>query len=93
MKHSRIALIVIIIVFALLISWLLVGPQEIEQPDVPLDAVYDSYVVYTTDVSVDEAPLRADCRERGGFFNRCGSPCGPDDRICTSVCAYVCELE
>ena len=61
--------------------------------DVPVMQEYAKKVVYTTDRSLDAAPLQADCTERGGTFQDCGSPCAPDADMCTQVCAYTCQLK
>lgn len=67
-----------------------------EQPgatasSVPIENDFGSTVVYGTDRSLAEAPLRADCARRGGTFNTCGSPCRPGTDMCAQVCAFTCE--
>lgn len=59
---------------------------------VPFNAQYPEKKVYTTDLSVDTAPLIEDCDGLGGTFNTCGSPCAPDAEACMAVCAYTCDL-
>lgn len=59
--------------------------------NVPIEAEFANKVVYTTNMSVDEEPLRANCNARGGTFNSCGSTCAPDAAVCTEVCAYTCD--
>lgn len=58
---------------------------------VPIESEFETKVVYTTNMETDMAPLRADCKTRGGTFNSCGTSCAPDAAICTEVCAYTCE--
>ncbi len=68
-------------------------PDETDQPvsvEVPVEQMYASKIVYTTDMSVDQQALIRDCEQRGGMFDSCGSPCAPDADFCAQVCAYVC---
>lgn len=60
--------------------------------DVRIDQMYGNTIVYTTDMSADEAMLRQDCSMRGGTFDSCGSPCAPDAEVCIEVCAYTCTV-
>jgi len=70
-----------------------VGDYElIKNNTVPIQAEFESKIVYTTDSLADTAPLIEDCEMRGGVFNACGSICGPTAEICASVCAFTCEL-
>ncbi len=62
------------------------------ESSIPVRTEDDQKIVYTIDLSVDEERLRLDCSERGGKFNECGSPCGPDEDVCMAVCAYTCEF-
>ena len=64
-----------------------------DKTSIPIIAEYENTVVYTTDLSVDKNILIEDCSARGGKFNSCGTPCGPEEAVCTTVCAYTCELE
>jgi len=66
--------------------------QDMEtRPGVPVQEAFDTKIVYTTDMEADTALLAADCRDRGGVFNECGSICAPEESICAEVCAYTCE--
>lgn len=65
------------------------NPTDDQPVDVQND--FETKVVYTTDMSVDTAPLEADCELRGGEFNECGSVCEPGAEICTEQCAYTCD--
>jgi hypothetical protein len=66
-------------------------PTEEPAGDIEIESRYPGKIVYTTDTGQDAAPYRADCEERGGTFNECGSTCGPDADFCVQVCAYTCE--
>lgn len=80
-----------------------VAEPDVEEPDIeePLDeeptdkieisGIYENKIVYTTETSQNTAPYKADCNNRGGAFNDCGSPCGPDADFCIEVCAYTCD--
>ncbi len=56
------------------------------------ESVLPNQIIYTYDTSLDTAPYEADCKEKGGEFDACGSPCAPDNEVCVQVCAYTCEL-
>ena len=60
---------------------------------IPFQAEFPTKIVYTTDQSVDVNALRADCRERRGTFNECGTVCAPDAETCAAVCAFTCNLK
>ena len=93
MFSVRTQIIMSVILLGAGVLWVVFGPTgENEAPDVPTEAVHESKVVYTTDLSVDTEPLRNDCRERGGRFETCGNACAPDAAACASVCALVCDL-
>lgn len=57
----------------------------------PIADRFDDKIVYTTDLSADVDVLKAHCKEEGGLFNECGSPCPTHEDMCVSVCAYTCE--
>lgn len=83
--------IIVVIVIGLLIWW---AAADTDDPDTA-SLVRDEYatkVVYADRDDLDIAALRADCRERGGTFNECGTPCPPEAEVCAEVCAYTCEL-
>lgn len=68
-------------------------PEDITKPDtsgIVITSLYKDKIVYTT-TATDPAPFKEDCDKRGGTFNECGSPCGPDAEFCIEVCAYTCE--
>lgn len=58
--------------------------------DIPVEAVYQDRIVYTSDMSYNMEVLRSDCQLRQGEFNECGSACDGED--CALVCAYTCEF-
>lgn len=60
--------------------------------NVPFQAKYDNKIVYTSDMSKDPAPYKADCDAKGGEFKSCGSICAPDAQVCAQICAYTCEF-
>src|SRR6056297_83444 len=69
--------------------------QKDQQPnnkEIPIQAQYETKIVYTTDQDVNIANLKQDCQKRDGKFKSCGSICGPGASECASVCAYTCEL-
>ena len=59
---------------------------------IPIEAMFDDRVIYTTDANANTIALRNDCAKRNGRFNTCGSACGPDVEVCIDVCAFTCEL-
>lgn len=61
--------------------------------NVPIMAQFGTKIVYTLDMSADRGVLENDCRARDGTFNACGSLCAPDTQICSTVCAYTCDLK
>ena len=66
--------------------------EDIIENEIPIQAIYDSHIVYTLDASLATEPFVDDCRVRGGVFNSCGSSCAPEAEICVAVCAYTCAL-
>ena len=60
---------------------------------VPIQAQYDSKIVYGSGSEVSEEKSRQHCELLGGEFNACGSPCAPNAEACATVCAYTCELK
>ncbi|MCK5095835.1 MAG: hypothetical protein KAR24_00615 [Candidatus Pacebacteria bacterium] len=56
-----------------------------------IESDFGTKIVYGTSQSVDTAPLIKDCEARGGVFNTCGNPCGPEAEMCITVCAFTCE--
>ncbi|MCW9054408.1 MAG: tryptophan-rich sensory protein [Candidatus Pacebacteria bacterium] len=59
---------------------------------VPIEAEYQTHIVYTSDVGLDKEPFRSDCRARSGVFQSCGSPCDTSAEVCIAACAFTCEL-
>lgn len=57
--------------------------EEIQDTSLPLR--------YGEDVEKMEE-YRADCSDRGGEFNECGSACGPEAETCFAVCSMICEV-
>ena len=80
----------VIVVLVLVVS---VYMPRNNKKDVPVLAEYEDHVVYTADLSFDKNVLIEDCSMRGGEFNSCGTPCGPDENICTAVCVYTCDFK
>lgn len=73
--------------------YLMLQPEEAgpPRPPIPVEERFEDKIVYTTDLDVDTASLRAHCEQLGGTFNPCGTICSPDAEICAEVCAYTCE--
>jgi hypothetical protein len=98
-NYILIGLAVLIFAAAGILAWMYSGGQAPQEPanggrdQVPIQAEYESKVVYTTSQeNADEAALRRHCDDLGGEFNTCGSACAPDAATCVQVCAYTCEL-
>lgn len=93
MKSKTLWIIFLILVIGVGGYFMFVDKSNNDTSTEPVDvqADFGSKVVYTTDMSVDTAPLEADCELRGGEFNECGSVCEPDTEICTEQCAYTCD--
>jgi hypothetical protein len=74
--------VVVVVSFLLIALWIFFslerGEEEGTDADVPVQEAFPTKIVYTTEVEADTAALEADCRERGGTFNECGSICAPD---------------
>ncbi len=68
------------------------GIEVVPDVLVPIESSFEDKIVYTTDAAVNTVPLKADCDQRGGSFNECGSPCPSDALGCIDVCAFTCEL-
>ncbi len=67
------------------------APEQTPEPGETLvESTFTGKVVYAS--SADEADAAADCEERGGTFNTCGSPCAPDAEVCIQLCVLTCEL-
>lgn len=69
-------------------------PSEDEEPadeGIEISEMFPGKIVYTTSTSQDTAKYEADCEERGGTFNECGTVCAPDADFCVMVCAFTCE--
>ncbi len=60
-------------------------------PDLPLQNRFQGRLVYGIAADTDVDRWQADCAARGGYFNNCGSICGPEAEMCAEVCAYTCE--
>lgn len=93
MKSKTFWIILLVLVVAVGGYFMFVDKSNDDTSTEPVDveADFGSKVVYTTDMSVDTAPLEADCELRGGEFNECGSVCEPGTDICTEQCAYTCD--
>ena len=61
-------------------------------PKISIMNVFGNKIVYTSDMSQNQALYKKDCQSRGGTFNSCGSVCAPDAEICAQVCAYTCQV-
>ena len=88
----------ILAVFSLVILlglglYLILPPEEAGPPGppIPVKERFENKIVYTVDLDVDPASLRAHCGQLGGTFNPCGTICSPDAIMCAEVCAYTCE--
>ncbi|MDP2629560.1 MAG: carboxypeptidase-like regulatory domain-containing protein [Candidatus Harrisonbacteria bacterium] len=70
-----------------------VGPPgtDPDQDNGIVQSNFGTKIVYGSDAS-QLSRYRADCRQRNGVFNECGSPCAPDAEVCITVCAYTCEI-
>ncbi len=53
---------------------------------------YDDKLVYSMKPNISLVQLEADCEERGGTFDECGSACPSDAEGCIEMCAYTCEF-
>ncbi len=82
----------LILLFALSFWWVSAQTDYFSKGKVPILHIYGDKIVYTSDRNLDVYLLEADCRRRGGKFNRCGSVCPSDAEVCPSICAYTCEL-
>lgn len=57
------------------------------------DAVVRETIDYGTSMSKEAIEhAKADCAEKGGELNECGSICG-EGETCATVCSLVCEFE
>lgn len=57
------------------------------------DQVVQEAIEYGTDMSAEAvANAKADCEQKGGDLNTCGSLCD-EGETCATVCALVCEFE
>lgn len=87
-----IVLLIVLLAIAVGISKLSTSTDEALVNDSMIENDFGSKVVYITDLGgIDINALRADCRERKGQFNECGSVCATDTEECTQACAYTCE--
>lgn len=68
------------------------GTLPEDESTVPVTQIFPDKVIYTTDMNEGKSKYEADCRERGGTFKECGSPCPASAEVCIQVCAYTCEL-
>jgi|GEM_PF-2935807 hypothetical protein len=66
---------------------------DLGEEDINIKASYSNKIVYGSSDDFNIEALRGDCEDRGGTFNECGSPCGPEADACIEVCAYTCEFE
>ena len=65
--------------------------SQVSKPAIPIEAEFKNKIVYTANSNADIGALKADCEERKGVFNECGSPCENKNEGCITVCAYTCE--
>lgn len=82
--------IVLILIIILGLGWYFLG-QTPEGAQIPIESEFDTKVVYTTETSTSTEPFIADCNERGGTFNECGTICEPEAEACAAVCAFTCD--
>lgn len=93
---KKIIVIILISLFILLVAiftcvWYLKESSNEQAVTVPIEKIFESKVVYTSNQKIDTKRLKEDCTERDGKFNACGSICPPDTEVCSEVCAYTCE--
>jgi hypothetical protein len=50
-----------------------------------------SKTIYDPTSGLTLGDFQARCEARGGRFNECGSPCGPEAEACILMCVYTCE--
>lgn len=68
--------------------------KQEEMDTVKIEEKFENKIVYTTNLEeVNKDELIEDCKERGGTFQECGSPCSESARACIQACAYTCLLE
>lgn len=67
--------------------------EEREETEIEVQGTFTNKIVYTTDQDVSREALKNHCQNEGGVFNECGSTCGPEAEICSTVCAFTCEFE
>jgi len=91
MKRIPVIVVALLLLALLILLALERAGREPAEAEIPLQEAFDTKVVYTTEMEADTVPLVADCRQRGGMFNPCGSVCAPDESICAEVCAYTCD--
>ena len=89
-KWNILIVALVVIVVVIIVSFYVSEDGKIL---IPMVAEHENSVVYTTDLSFDKNILIEDCSARGGEFNSCGTPCGPEEVVCTAVCAYTCDLK
>lgn len=89
MTRIKIVILIALLLIASFAIWYALSRGEGKNIEI-MDR-FDDKIVYTTDMSQSEEPFRAHCKEAGGLFNSCGSPCPTHEDICASVCAYTCE--
>lgn len=92
---SLIATILVLFLLGVLLWWVFIGKdmQDVSSSaEVEVQAEYEEKVVYLSNDEVPKEDYEQDCRERGGEFNECGSPCAADAESCIQVCAFTCEF-
>lgn len=80
----------ILIVVGLLV--LVFVNKDDDSSNIPVLAQYEDKIVYTTDLSVNKDILIENCSGLGGEFDTCGTPCAPNEEVCTAVCSYTCDF-
>lgn len=81
----------IIVIVVLVLVAILIFVNFKDEKNIPVVVEFPEKTVYTSDLSYPKEPLIQDCEEKGGTFDSCGSPCGPEEDFCTAVCAFTCE--
>ena len=89
--RSKVKISVGVLIIVVLAALVFVNKGD-DSDEIPVLAQYENKVVYTTDLSFSKDVLIENCSELGGEFNTCGTPCAPDEVVCTAVCAYTCDF-
>jgi len=70
----------------------IVSEPEVEAKPEKIYISDDKIVYGIGEGDMTQAEMMADCEQKGGTFNECGSPCAEGDDMCVMACAFVCEL-